>query len=320
MVQKQVLLFCLLTLTQAVGFAGTFPLPEPGNDIVGQIRIAHSAIGDDFHRLARQYDVGYYELVEANPNLAGDQPLPRHTAVLIPERYILPNVPRTGIVINLAEMRLYYFPKNQNSVITYPIGIGRLNWLIPLGKMSIVDKRKHPTWTVPKSVKEWAKSQGRTLPNSVPPGPNNPLGDYSLRLSHREFLIHSTNDPSGVGMRCSSGCIRMFPEDIAQLWYLTQINTPVFIINDAYKVGWYNHRLYLEVHEPLQEIISLPKEQAKIMAMIKARFHQALSPDFEIDLGYVRHVLNEQSGIPRLIGAKKLLSTLKKPAAANAAM
>ncbi len=250
-------LVCLTLSIIVLGFsvnthALTFALPEKDNDIVGQVKEVTAEAGDSFAAIGRRYDVGYYELIEANPNVNPDN-TPGGTTIVIPSRFILPNAPRKGIVINLAELRLYYFPPDKNQVWTYPIGIGRQGWLTPTCNTTIIAKKEKPTWIVPKSVKEDRAAHGVDLPDKVLPGPDNPLGDYAMRLGLATYLVHGTNEPSGVGRRSSAGCIRMFPEDVEELFKSVKIGTPVHIVNDAYKVGWYYRKLYLEAHLPLQE-------------------------------------------------------------------
>jgi len=177
---------------------------------------------------------------------------------LIPSQYILPDAPREGIVISLAEHRLYYFPKPKAgepaSVITYPISVGKMDWITPLGVTRIVDKRLKPIWYPPESVRLEHEAEGRPLPKAVPPGPDNPLGEYAMRLDipGGAYLIHSTNRPAGVGMQVTHGCIRMYPEDIEQLYQMVAVKTPVRIVHQPYKMGWKDADLYVEVHSPLE--------------------------------------------------------------------
>ncbi len=241
-----VLLFC--TPTSAL----TFTLPEHAGDVVGHIQTTHIEPGESFSSLGRRYDVGYYELIEANPNVNPDAPKP-WSMIVIPTEYVLPPGPRKGIVINLAELRLYYYPKDKNVVETFPVGIGRQGWVTPQGITKITHKIKDPTWYVPKSVREDRAKEGVNLPWKVPPGPDNPLGKFAMRLSLPSYLIHGTNDPSGVGRRSSAGCVRMFPEDVKHLFKQAGIGMPVRIVDMPYKAGWQHGELYLEAHVPLQE-------------------------------------------------------------------
>jgi L,D-transpeptidase ErfK/SrfK len=166
------------------------------------------------------------------------------TDVVIPDMHVLPDAPRRGIVINLTEMRLYLFSPKGDVVGTWPIGIGQQGDMTPLGATSIVRKQLDPTWFVPKSIRE----EKPELPASVPPGPDNPLGDRALFLGWPGFLIHGTNKPYGVGRRVSHGCIRLYPEGIAELYRLTPVGTPVTVVDQAAVLGWRAGELYLQVH------------------------------------------------------------------------
>lgn len=230
-------------------FALTFTI-TPGSDIVGKVQTATVQAGEDFHDIGQKFDVGYYELVEANPGINPQNP-GYGTALIIPTQYILPPGPRKGIVINLAELRLYYFHKGQNLVTTHPIGIGRKDWETPLGSGKIIEKTKNPSWRPPDSIRAWYDENEMYLPQVVYPGPKNPLGKYAMRLSIPGYLIHGTNMPRGIGIRSSSGCIRMHPEDIESLFYKVSIGDPVRIIHVPYKLGRHKNRFYAESHEPL---------------------------------------------------------------------
>lgn len=231
----------------------TFSIPDPGNDVVGDIKEVYALPDETLTDVGRRFDIGYYEMIEANPNLPADEVLPPRTRVVVPAQFILPSGPRVGLVINLAELRLYYYHEATNSVITEPVGIGREGWPTPIGETKIITKVKEPHWRPTKNVREDAQRLGYDLPEVVPPGPENPLGKFAMRLGWWEYLIHGTNRPEGVGRRSSAGCIRMFPEDIDYLFHIIHIGTPVRIINEPYKIGWLNGRLYFEAHTPLQE-------------------------------------------------------------------
>ena len=249
--KKLILIISMLFWSQAL-LADVFPLPAKGNDIIGELQMVKVQSGDDFPKIAQRYNVTYTGLVEANPGVNPTRPR-SGSEIIIPSTYILPNVPRQGIVINQAELRLYYFPKNQNIVYTYPVGIGVEGWLVPQGNMKIVQKEKNPTWYVTPAVRAELARKGFDIPPSIGPGPDNPLGDYAMRLTDRTYLIHGVQDPTTVGRRSSSGCIRMYPENIKELFSMVPVGTPVHIINEPYKLGWQNNKLYLEAHLPLQE-------------------------------------------------------------------
>jgi len=246
---------CLILLCLAIppiGSAREFPLPQPGNDAVGEISSITSRYEDTLFDIARNNDLGYLEISEANPGV--DPWLPGEgLEIILPTRFLLPPGPREGVVINLAELRLYYYPKGENRVVTYPLGIGREGWGTPIGETRVTGKRPNPSWTPPDSIRREHLEMGNVLPKVVPPGPDNPLGAYAIYLAMPGYLLHGTNKPFGVGMRVSHGCIRLYPEDIEKLFPRIPIHTRVRIINEPYKLGWIAGRLYIEAHQPLSE-------------------------------------------------------------------
>lgn len=223
--------------------------PDVG-PVVGRVQAARVYEGDTLVDIARRYDVGYWDIVLANPGVDVWIPEPG-SFVRIPRRFILPNAPYQGIVINLAELRLYYFPEavgdGPRHVITHPVGIGRLDWSTPLGVAAVVEKIPRPTWYPPASIRAERRASGEPLPAIVPPGPDNPLGAYALILDIPGYLIHGTNRPAGVGMRVSHGCIRLYPEDIAALFQSVPRKTPVRIVNQPFKLAWHEGALFAEV-------------------------------------------------------------------------
>lgn len=238
-------------------YATTFDLDDENTRVVGHNLIVYSHEEDTLLDIARQFDLGYSEIVNANPGL--DPWLPGGgQRVLVPNRFILPDAPKKGIVINLAEMRLYYYPKPQKGqrqqVITHPIGVGREGWTTPLGKTRIIQKKKDPTWTPPASILAEHLEKGDPLPKVVPAGPDNPLGAYAMRLAMPGYLLHGTNRPYGVGLRVSHGCIRLFPEDIEHLFGLVPVNTPVEILYQPYKAALDDGHLYLEAHKTQDDV------------------------------------------------------------------
>lgn len=237
--------------------AATYTLPIGTDTVVGEVQKVVAAHEDTLLDIGRKYGVGYEEIVAANPGISPWLP-GAGTEVLIPSRYILPDGPREGIVVSLAEHRLFYFPPHKATeaavVRTYPISIGRMDWHTPLGLTRIVNKREKPIWYPPESVRKEHALDGRPLPKAVPPGPDNPLGDYAMRLGipGGAYLIHGTNRPSGVGMQVTHGCVRMYPEDIAELYPMVPVNTPVRMIDQPYKMGWRGDELFMEIHTPLE--------------------------------------------------------------------
>jgi len=242
-------LACLLTGPAA---ADSFPLPPAGQDVVGWEGTAIAQHEDTLADLARQFQLGHEEIRLVNPEV--DFWLPgAGTTVVIPARFILPHTERRGIVLNVPEMRLYYYPASGDRVVTYPVSIGRMDWSTPLGRTRVASKVKDPSWHPPASIRAEAAAAGDPLPEFIPPGPGNPLGEYALRLGLPTYLIHGTNKPYGVGMRTTPGCIRMYPEDIERFYPEVAVGTVVEIVNQPVKVGWLGDTLFVEVHPPLEE-------------------------------------------------------------------
>jgi L,D-transpeptidase ErfK/SrfK len=247
----------VLMMLPGIGLAASYALPTGQDTVFGATEQVVAKQEDTLLDIGRAHGVGYEEIVAANPGV--DPWLPGEgREVLIPSSYILPEAPREGIVVSLAEHRLYYFPRPKAgeaaTVITYPISVGRMDWTTPLGLTRIVDKRIKPIWYPPESVRKEHAEDGQPLPKAVPPGPDNPLGEYAMRLGipGGAYLIHGTNKPAGVGMQVTHGCIRMYPEDIEQFFKMIPVNTPVRIVHQPYKMGWHGDELYIEVHTPLE--------------------------------------------------------------------
>lgn len=286
-VHAVVLFACLLLLwLSPAGAVEEFYAGD--SEVIGTMKWGFIKENDSLIELARKYGLGYNEIAEANLNL--DPFIPKLGAsVRIPTLWVLPNLPREqGIVINLSELRLYYYPyPDTKFVFTFPIGIGDEGSETPLGVFTIIEKRVNPTWYVPKSILE--KRPG--FPTQVPPGPDNPLGTHALRLSSGSILIHGTHRPWGVGRRVSHGCIRLYPEDIPELYRLVPIRTKVIIVRQPVKLGQKNGKVFLEVHRG--EDVNYSQEAVKL---IKARNLASL-----IDRVKLSRVLREKSGIPEEI-------------------
>ena len=233
-----------------------FTLASPDEQIIGAPQIVFAHAENTFSDLAREYGLGYDELVDANPGI--DPWLPgEHTPILLPTQYILPNAPRKGLVLNIASKRLFFFPEaaagEALQVFTYPIGIGRVGWETPLGETRVVSRAVDPAWYVPASVRKEHAEAGDPLPAVVPPGPENPLGNRVLKLGLPGYLIHGTNQPYGVGMRVSHGCVRLYPENIEALFAMVAVGLPVALVNQPILTGWKNGEFYLEAHAALED-------------------------------------------------------------------
>lgn len=301
-------LFSLLALVTAplllgVSQAETLTLPPEDVDLVGSIRVSEVKEDDTLLDVARRYGIGQDEIVLANPDV--DRWLPRAgTEVAIPARYILPRAERNGIVLNVPEMRLYYYPPptaDEPAVVkTYPVSIGRMDWATPLGMTKVSSKTEDPSWTPPQSIREEAEADGKTLPEVFPPGPDNPLGKYAIRLARPGYLIHSTNKPFGVGMRVTHGCVRMYPEDIERLYPEVPVGTPVRIVDQAVKIGWLLDTLFIEIHPQLEEKQQEPAELVKtVMELIHEVWEQQ---PLVLDSAALKQALEEQNGVPIAIG------------------
>jgi L,D-transpeptidase ErfK/SrfK len=229
---------------------------DPNSDLVGYVQRVVIGKEDTLPDIARRFDVGYEEMVTANPGV--DPWIPGEgREVVVPTQFVLPAAPREGVVVNVAEMRIYYYPPHEKgepqAVYTYPIGIGKVGWNTPEGTTKIVGRQKDPVWIVPKSVRQEHASDGDILPAKVPAGPDNPLGQYEFRLGWPSYLIHGTNKPYGVGMRSSHGCMRLYPEDIAMFFDLVPIGTKVTVVNQPYLFGWREGVLYLKANTALED-------------------------------------------------------------------
>jgi L,D-transpeptidase ErfK/SrfK len=276
-----------------------FELDSPDQSVVGEPQIVFATEENTFSDLAREYGLGYDELVAANPEI--DPWLPGDgTPVLLPTQFVLPDVPREGIVLNIASKRLFYFPAAEEgkpqTVLTYPIGIGRVGWETPLGSASVVAKARDPSWYVPASVRRENRELGYDDPAVVPPGPDNPLGKYVLKLDLPGYLIHGTNQPYGVGMRVSHGCVRLYPENIELLYELVALGEPVMIINEPYLAGQHNGEFYFEAHEPLvDDLISVEDHMQAIFAALQ---EEDVDGSDALDQEHLRAIAASALGIP----------------------
>ena len=273
------------------------PLPPPGEDIVGQVQVIKAKYEDTFADLGKANALGYTEMVAANPGV--DAWLPGEGSdVILPTRFILPAGPREGIVINLAEYRMYYFPKGRNVVYTYPLGIGREGWGSPITNTAITAKTPNPAWYPPKSIREEHAAEGDPLPTVVAPGPNNPLGPFKFTLGTPGYLIHGSNKKFGIGMRVSHGCFRMLNNNVLELAGMAPVGTKLRIINEPYKFGVSGGKVYLEAHAPLDdhgEPSLVDKHTAVINALLK---RDDLVNQLRLDWDVVREVVAAEDGLP----------------------
>lgn len=265
-----------------------------GEDIIGRLRYVRLERGDTLPDIARHYGLGLNGLTAANPGV--DIWLPEDGKRLtLPHFFILPDAPRKGIVINLATMRLFAFTGTGDAltVATYPVGVGTEDRPSPTGQMRVERKAYRPSWYVPTSIAKAHLKKGDVLPAVVPPGPDNPLGEYALYLSAPSYLIHGTNKPASIGLRASNGCFRLYPEDVKRLYGITPAKTPVNIINQPYLVGLRDGVLYLEAHGSADELDQ--GELDKVYRKLKAVETASGRP---LDWNKVKRVLAEAHGIP----------------------
>lgn len=284
--------FCLSLPAQA----DSFPL-GPHQVLVGTAGTHITRAEDTLLDVARNNDLGYGQLMAVNPGI--DPWLPGDgSRVTLPSLYLVPDGPRKGIVINLAEQRLYYFPPDGGTVETYPLGTGVPGWPTPLGETRIVTKEVMPSWHPPPSIRE----ERPWLPEVIPPGPANPLGDFALRLGWSGYLLHGTNRPYGVGRNVSHGCIRLYPEDIEHLFAEVRVGTPVRVINEEIRLAWVGDDLYLLVTPTQQQrdqlainqpmIPEVPPDLAdRVVAAAGTQVHR-------VDWDLVRRLGVTRSGMP----------------------
>jgi L,D-transpeptidase ErfK/SrfK len=330
---------CILCVATAQ--AAEFWIGE-GDEVFGEVQVIEARFEDTFVALARTYNVGYEELRQANPGV--DEWLPgAGTKITIPSLYVLPRAPQRGIVVNVAELRMYYFPAESGPlpegvapgsrrVITHPISIGRMDWSTPLGTTTITAKVANPSWYPPQSIRDEHAARNDILPRVVPPGPDNPLGLHAMRLGLPGYLIHGTNKPSGVGMRVTHGCVRMFPEDIESLYKTVPTGTAVNIVNQAVKIGWTaDGTLYIEAHPALTEsnvdgesVAVVPAEpvetiqESPLTSLMRAYIAATEERRVELDWDVAERVAQFGNGIPEAVSIAGSAISLTTEIAATA--
>ena len=279
--------------------ANHFELESAEQSVVGEPQIVLAREEDTFSDLARAYGLGYDELVAANPGINPWLP-GADTPILLPTQFVLPPETRAGVVLNMASKRLFYFPEvpeGQNQVVkTYPIGIGRVGWETPLGSTTVTAKAVDPVWYVPQSVRKEHAEMGDPLPSVVPAGPDNPLGSRVLKLDIPGYLIHGTNQPYGVGMRVSHGCVRLYPENIEYLYELVDIGESVQIINEPYLLGELDGELMVEVHAPLEDDPLSPDDRLNDLFV---SYGESGGNELSIELeSTIRQLAGSATGVP----------------------
>jgi len=283
-----VLLLILLSLPWTMSATENFHFDEH-HEVLGKNKRYTVKENESLYEIARKYKTGFNEITAANPGI--DPYVPGKGSLLIlPTSRLLPDTSLApGIVINLSEMRLYYFfrKKGRTLVRTYPIGIGDQGTNTPLGTFHVVEKIPHPAWHVPESIRK----EKPELPAVVPPGPDNPMGDYALRLSRETVLIHGTDVPWGIGRRVSHGCIRLYPEDIMELFRLVPVHSRVIIVQQPVKTGVSNGRVYVEVSEDSGLWNFDYLDNAKTTLMKKGLFDK-------VNISKLKRAIREKRGYP----------------------
>ena len=289
----------LIVFIVSVPFIAADSIHHVDGDIVGAMSHYTVTKEDNLYEIARRFDIGIVELLAANPDV--DPWTPKEgTELKITTAHILPTI-RQGIVLNLSELRLFYF-MDANTVMTFPIGIGREGWQTPLGSTTIKKKRKNPAWIPPESIRK----EEPNLPKIIPAGPNNPMGAYALNLGWPSYAIHGTNRPYGVGKRSSHGCVRLYPEDIEALFNKVEVGTPVTVIDAPYVLGWQNNILFLEVTPTQSQSDSIAEYHTPTPtdgSQIYDAVHK-MSAIAKVDWRAVDAAIAKHSGIPTAIGKK----------------
>ncbi len=293
------ILSLIIILFSCDSFAAHYTMPAPGNDLIGQLIKVQAESGQSLTDIGNKYGIGYHEMVEANHHITNPDELYDGEEVIVPTQFVLPKY-RKGIVINLPECRLYYFTPDGRSVLTYPVGLGRKGWRTPTTSTTVIRKAENPTWTAPSSIKAYVYEQtGKWLPDSIQPGPENPLGPYAMYLGTHGYLIHGTNQPWSIGKLISAGCIRLYNEDVQELYRHVRTGTPVRVIHQPYKAGYQDGKLYLEAHIPLQ--LTEPPSELNLLSVEKSVLLAYRRPA-NINWQAIRRIVEQQDGMPELVG------------------
>ena len=303
-------LITVLTLLPAA--AAEYEL-APGQKAVGELRRYVIRQGDVFPDIARHFDIGYTELAAANPGIDPWYPGVGRE-IVIPSLHLLPDAPRKGIVINLAQWRLFYFSPGGDRLVTFPLGLGVIGKKTPLGATQVMSKEPNPTWYPPPSI----RAERPELPAAIPPGPDNPLGAHALHLGWKNYLLHGTNKPDGVGRNVSHGCIRLYPEDIQWLFEATAVGTPVRTVDQPATAGWQGDRLYVQVYPSKSQAEQIDTERRvnaepaqgveEAVRLAAGRYADS------VDWGSVRRAAQERTGMAVLVADRSAVARSSAPA------
>jgi L,D-transpeptidase ErfK/SrfK len=314
------LIVLLALCTARLAQATVYPLPKNDAPVVGGDQTVVTVYEDTLYDLARKYSLGSEEIIRVNPGVDPWIPGAGKTLV-VPNTHILPPGPREGIVVNLPEHRLYYYPKPKRDgtreVITYPVSIGKMDWRTPLGLTRVIQKQKNPVWYPPESVRKEHAAAGDPLPPLVPSGPDNPLGLFAMRLAagNGTYLIHGTNNPIAVGLAVTHGCIRMYPDDVAALFPLVPVGTPVRLINEPLKVAWVDGELLLEAHPPVDaQGQSFEPDLEQFSGLLQKAVGDST---VAIHWDYAREVLQKADGVIATVGLEADISPPAAPSSSS---
>ncbi|MGC8119735.1 L,D-transpeptidase family protein [Marinobacter sp. VGCF2001] len=287
---------------QAVDRSPRVPTFKPEGDLAGELQVFQTVYEDTFAGIGNSQALGYLELVKANPGI--DPWLPGEgTLITLPRMYVLPDVERKGIVINLAEYRLYYFTPG-GGVQVYPVGVGTEENPSPLTNAEVTMPLESPAWYPPASIRAEYEASGDYLPRMIPPGPGNPLGTHALMLSEKGYLIHGTNKQFGVGMPVSHGCFRMYNEDISRFVYQVDKGTPVQVIRKPVKIGMSGGEVWLEVHRPRETYSARDREKLWHQVSDTVDSFRKQHPDVDLRRRAIELAVDQADGLPTMIGEK----------------
>jgi len=280
--------------------AAIYSVPSEDQALIGNVQRTTALENDSAAKIGQRYNIGFNAIQRANPQVDVTKEIAFGSELQIPTQHLLPNQPREGIVVNLPEMRMYYYLNGK--VRTYPVGIGKMGKTIPIAKTTVTRKVKDPIWIPPQDIREFNLEQGIVLPRIMPAGPDNPLGPYAIYMGIPTYLIHSTIFPESVGKRASFGCLRMFESDIQDFFPSVNKGIPVVIINEPTKVGWESSRLFVESHPPLEEHGAA--YEATLPGMVKIVSNATGDDDALVDWQMLYYLSQERDGLPHEIGKK----------------
>lgn len=299
---KKLFLSAIFLAVSTSVFATAYTIPPANESLIGQLQYSTANADDNVLSIQKRYDVGYNAIEHVNPHLDPSKTFPSGATVVVPTQHLLPNQPREGIVINLPEMRMYYYPAGTHEVLTYPIGIGKIGKTIPITKTAITRKVENPIWIPPADIREYNLKQGIVLPSVMPAGPDNPLGPYAIYMGVPTYLIHSTIFPESVGKRASFGCIRMYESDIKDFFPSVKGGIPVAIINSPVKTGWQDNRLYIEAHDPLVEHDH--EYESSLSGMVHMVYSASENQPTLVNWQLISYLAQERDGIPHEVGTR----------------